>query len=206
MGFIYKITNDINDKLYIGLTFKEDPFDRWKKHLSDYKYMTKYSHRPLYQAMLEYGVDKFHFEIIEEQPDTEKLKEKQKYYIKLYNTFENGYNATIGGDGSVKEISKEEEEEIISLYEKGESISNLAVLFHHRSDIISNLLKKNNFTIESGAKKVLQIDKETGKILNYFNSFMEAANFLGKTGKGSHISEVCSGKRKSAYGYYWKTY
>lgn len=207
MGYIYKITNDINNKQYIGLTFKEDPFERWKKHLSDYKYMTQYSNRPLYVAMQKYGVQHFHFTIIDQQKDNNKLKEKQQYYIKLFNTYNQGYNATLGGDGNKKEIQQQEKKQIVNLYQQGYSIKQLSQKFHHKDSTISYILQELNCSINKNnqPKKVLQIDKETGEILNSFNSFLEAAKFLNKTGKGSHISEVCKGKRKSAYGFFWKT-
>lgn len=37
LGYVYKITNDINGKVYIGKTELVDPYDRWKEHLQDYK-------------------------------------------------------------------------------------------------------------------------------------------------------------------------
>ena len=101
MGYIYKIYNDMNDKLYIGLTNYDNPIDRWTRHLQDYQTAGNFSKRPLYEAMKKYGVDKFHFEIIEE---TDNPQEREKYWIETLRTyigFEDckGYNATLGGDG-----------------------------------------------------------------------------------------------------------
>lgn len=76
MGYIYKITNDINNKIYIGLTNLQNPVDRWKKHLQDYKKATLYSKRPLYEAMQKYGIQHFSFQIIEE---TDNTAEREKY-------------------------------------------------------------------------------------------------------------------------------
>lgn len=50
---------------------------------------------------------------------------------------------------------------------------------------------------------VNQIDIETGQIIQTFESAMAAARFLGKS-KGSHITEVCKDKCKTAYGYKWE--
>ena len=50
---------------------------------------------------------------------------------------------------------------------------------------------------------VYQLDKETSKIINEYDSIIEAARALGKT-KGGHITEVCQGKLQSAFGYKWK--
>lgn len=55
---------------------------------------------------------------------------------------------------------------------------------------------------EANGKSVNQIDKFTGEILATFNSVTEAARTFG--GSTGHISEVCSGKRKSAFDYKWR--
>lgn len=51
--------------------------------------------------------------------------------------------------------------------------------------------------------KVIMLDKDTEEELKEFNNANEAARFLGKE-KGTHIRDVCLGKRKTAYGYKWK--
>lgn len=98
MGYIYKITNDINNKIYIGLTNLQNPIDRWTKHLSDMNNAILYSKRPLYEAMHKYGTEHFHFEIIEE---TNNPSEREQYWIKTLRTYIGfsdckGYNATLG--------------------------------------------------------------------------------------------------------------
>ena len=50
---------------------------------------------------------------------------------------------------------------------------------------------------------VVQIDQESGEIIAEYESAMAAAKALGKS-KGSHITEVCKGKNKTAYGFIWK--
>lgn len=52
-------------------------------------------------------------------------------------------------------------------------------------------------------KAVFQIDSKTDEIIRKFESVAEAARTIGKA-KGSHITEVCKGKYKTAYGYKWK--
>ena len=53
MGFIYKITNKINGKMYIGKTEYDNPIKRWKRHIEDSKRNTD-KHRPLYNAINKY--------------------------------------------------------------------------------------------------------------------------------------------------------
>lgn len=95
---IYKITNIENNHAYIGQSV--NIYERWKKHRSiGNNYSKENSKIPLYAAMYKYGMEKFNFEILEEcSSNKEELNKKEEYYIKLYNTYYNGYNQTKGGD------------------------------------------------------------------------------------------------------------
>jgi hypothetical protein len=92
LAYIYSITNLTNNKQYIGLTLQLNPYDRWKKHISD----SKKPEYPIHCAMSKYGIDNFKFRVIEECPDTI-VEEKEIFYIDKYDTYCNGYNATLGG-------------------------------------------------------------------------------------------------------------
>lgn len=101
MGYIYLITNTINQKRYIGQTTKTRPTDRFSQH----KYLARHPEQEkynsiLHDAMRKYGVDNFSFNIVEEAPN-DLLNEKEIYWISFYNTkIPNGYNLTDGGDGT----------------------------------------------------------------------------------------------------------
>ena len=99
LGYIYKIKNDINNKVYIGKTTKATIKERFEEHLNDYKKRQE-EHRPLYTAMKKYGTEHFYIEEIE-KVDICKLEEREKYWINYYNSYKNGYNATLGGDGKI---------------------------------------------------------------------------------------------------------
>lgn len=102
MGYIYKITNISNHKMYIGQTTKVRPTDRFSQHkyLSTHPEQEKYI-SVLHAAMNKYGVDNFIFEIIQ-QIDNNLLNEKEIFWINYYNTIvPNGYNLTKGGQGTV---------------------------------------------------------------------------------------------------------
>ena len=64
MAFIYKITTDINQKVYIGKT-EQTVEKRFKEHCQDYK-RKRCEKRPLYSAMKKYGIEHFHVELVEE--------------------------------------------------------------------------------------------------------------------------------------------
>lgn len=95
--FIYKITNKINGKLYIGQTI-QDPRIRWSQH--KYK-LNKNVHdnRYLQFAWNKYGCDMFVFEVIDRANTLTMLNEQETYYINLYKTTCNdfGYNLKDGG-------------------------------------------------------------------------------------------------------------
>lgn len=93
--YIYKITNLINNKIYIGQA--KDVFHRWYEHCLESA--TKKSNRKLCNAIRNYGVNNFKIEIIEGL--IENYNEREQYWIAYYNTFldaEKGYNMTAGGE------------------------------------------------------------------------------------------------------------
>lgn len=99
MGYIYCITNLINNKRYVGKT-TQNVDERFREHCTDSK-RERCEKRPLYDAMNKYGTENFIVEQLEEVED-DKLSEREIYWItelKTYGT--SGYNATKGGDGSV---------------------------------------------------------------------------------------------------------
>lgn len=101
---IYKITNLINSKCYIGFTTHSE--DRWYNHKAYANYDRKNTH--LYNAMKHYGVDNFSFEVIYEstdEPHTHNVMEN--YFINEYDSFNKGYNMTLGGEGCVGRIESE---------------------------------------------------------------------------------------------------
>lgn len=88
---IYKITNQVNGKIYIGQSTCIE--ERWKQHIN--KHRDTYIH----QAIVKYGVENFKFEIVEEcEPIKSILDEREQYWINFYNcVIPNGYNGTYGG-------------------------------------------------------------------------------------------------------------
>lgn len=94
-GKIYKITNKINNKVYIGCTVTSLE-KRYYEHI--YRcFKTDYKSK-LYNSIKKYGVENFFIELIEEC-EVEKIYETERKYIEQYDSFKNGLNSTLGGEG-----------------------------------------------------------------------------------------------------------
>jgi predicted GIY-YIG superfamily endonuclease len=90
---IYKATNLINGKSYIGYT--NELARRLKQHKQDSKNPKTYFHR----AIKKHGWNNFQWDIIYQSKErNHTLNEMEKYFIEEYNTFNNGYNSTTGGE------------------------------------------------------------------------------------------------------------
>jgi len=100
---VYLVTNIINNKQYVGYTTKTLE-ERKKTHL--YKSNSKTSSHYFYlfkKALRKYGVENFKWEIIFQCNSLTECQEKEKYFIKKYNTISpNGYNLTEGGNGGIQ--------------------------------------------------------------------------------------------------------
>jgi group I intron endonuclease len=92
---VYKITNKINSKVYVGITIQGYKV-RWCKHCSDSIHDSTF---PLHNAIRKYGIDNFQIEVIEVCNSIEQLKDQEKYWIiKLQSrTTQRGIYKTSGG-------------------------------------------------------------------------------------------------------------
>lgn len=96
---IYKITNQINNKVYIGLTTCSLKY-RWAKHITESKNINNTKH--LYKSMRKYGIENFTIEEIDSTNDFKELGRLERYYIQQYNSTNPnlGYNLTHGGESN----------------------------------------------------------------------------------------------------------
>ena len=185
---VYKHTNKINGKVYIGITCQRI-HDRWK---GGHGYRSQYFSR----AIKKYGWDGFIHEIVAENLSKEDACELERILIKSYRSTETeyGYNQALGGDGG-------------GMYNK-----------HHSESAkkkISKARKENGFTEDHKrhiseskqgakhhlAKKVYQYTKD-GEFIREWDYMSLAAKELN-INKGN-IGSVCNGDRKTAGGFIWK--
>lgn len=144
-GYIYMITNKVNGMSYVGQTRYTVEF-RWRQH--QHKNDGTYFHN----AIKKYGIENFTIEILEEC-EVSKLDSREIFYIAKYNTFEKGYNLTIGGGGKRKIVSDNQYEEIKELYLSGFSSNKIATLYEVDKATIVKILKVQGVKIRE-AKKI----------------------------------------------------
>lgn len=135
---IYKITNLQNGHCYIGQSV--DIARRWSEHKTNSKGGCKY---PLYLAFQKYGLDNFSFEVLEECK-IEELDLKEIAFIKEFDSYNNGYNLTTGGQfgnsNNCVKISKEDINIIYDLLMNSEITQReIAKIFNVGEDTISEI-------------------------------------------------------------------
>lgn len=172
MGEIYKITNKINGKIYIGQTYRSSE-TRLKEHIRDAKNVNKDNKNvPLHKAIVKYGENNFELEILETNVDRSKLDDLEKYYIdkSKSNISSIGYNATDGGNGgkTKSKLNKKDVEKIIDLIKNTNlSFSEIARTFNISNSVVSSINRgeswKNNeirYPIRNFSATEIGIDRE----------------------------------------------
>lgn len=209
MAYIYKITNLINNKIYIGETTRQIRI-RWNEHKSVCMNESGHGYNyHLHNAMRKYGIENFKIEEIEFCKD-EKRFERETYYINLYqsNNSKYGYNYVVEGSGQTSYLTQD----ILNAWNRGLRIFQIAEeLGCHYSTVSKRLLangitqeelaeRHSGYLIERDGKPVLQYTLD-GKLIKEFPS----TGSCSKEGfQQSAVCSVCNQKQKSAYGFLWK--
>ena len=119
---IYKITNKINGKVYIGQTIHSLD-DRWQQHIRNAK---KGVRTHFYSAIRKYGENNFEPEVICEATTKEEMNLLETYYIQEYNSINVGYNMVDGGNNNVMFIPEvnQHHKDVVRSEENRTKISN----------------------------------------------------------------------------------
>ena len=180
---IYKITNLINGKSYIGQS-KVDVFKRWKKHQNALKTLDI----PLYKAINKHKLKNFKFELIEEC-GLDIIDNREMYWIDYFDTYKNGYNCTLGGEGS------------LGFRHSLESLKKM-------KKNCTNWMKGKFGEKHPNSKAVVMLCKDKESYIRCFGGVREATRLFKERGypNASHssITSVLSGRRPTAFGYKWK--
>ena len=215
-GYIYVITNDVNGKQYVGKT-TDILEERFKDHCKPYT-LAHCQGRPLYMAMNKYGVEHFSIQQIGEYPE-EELGKWEQFWIDKLDTYKNGYNATVGGEGT----QKYNYDLFIEDFNNGMNIQQIAEKYCCGPDTVSKALKKaglntrraNKTIAQANSIPVYQYDLQ-GNFIQKFSSYQAAASsiIIEKHLNSSNIDHIRTNihgtaynlnYRKSAYGYQWST-
>lgn len=195
MGIIYSITNIQNKKVYIGKTIR--PLQvRWNEHKKD-MYNPDKNDNKLYRAMNKYGVENFIIEILEENIPNDILGQKEQDYIKLYDSYYNGYNSTLSGEGE----SCVDIEELKKLYALGKSYSEIAKITGHTSKTVSTRLRQENLQSPYLHKGYLNKGKQICFNDQIFDSLTLLAKYLQENieiFKNKQLSTIIKGISKNA--------
>ena len=155
-GFIYKITNKVNNKVYIGQT-RYTIESRWRQHLKNFN--IEHRRQPLYKAFEKYGIENFEVEQVEEV-NVDKLDEREIFWIAKYDSFKNGYNATLGGqEGRIYFWTDSQYEEIRTMYLSGFTSTSISKHYNVSSWVILNILKSLNIKIKRNPLAMNSLEK-----------------------------------------------
>jgi group I intron endonuclease len=201
MAYIYTITNTLTNKIYVGATARH-PRYCFQEHCRDAK---RFPSRSLYRDINKYGKQQFRWDILEQCDDTV-MHDREVFWIAKLQSFENGYNDTLGGTGKALADC----DWIIDLWQQGKTNLEIQEITSYDTSTIKNALKVHNITYEERQLRgnshkhhaVIQLDAATNTAICTYDSLHDAYAALGKAHSG-HIAAVCAGKRSIAYGYKW---
>jgi hypothetical protein len=182
---VYKVTNKLNSKVYVGITnqgFKQ----RWYKHCSD---SIRGSEFPLHNAIRKYGVDNFSIEVLEICNTSEELKSREQYWISILNSkvISNlGYNVTDGGDGTFGVKHSDETKEKIRQKAFEREISDIT---------------RYNMSMNSSFAKEISMFTLDGEFIKTFRTVKEASLEIGIS--STNIASCARGNYKQSGGYKW---
>ena len=220
-GIIYKVTNLINQKIYIGQT-QRAMSSRWKEHIQKafYENKTYFQH-----AIVSYGPDNFKIEKIDEAQSKEELNKLEKYYIAKFDSMNplKGYNLAPGGEcGMVTSVCQLDLDG--KLIQKFESIAEASQKVGLKAETPIVACCKNKYSTSAGYQwcytkdlsdrlgKKAKVKKQTNIPVKQYDlngNFIKQWECIKLAGETlsinpSKISAVCRGKRKSTGGYVWK--
>lgn len=193
---VYKHTCYENQKSYIGIT-SQKPQVRWGKNGS--AYLSKASNKHWKNAIRKYGWEGFSHEIIEENLTKEEACEKEKYYINKYDSYNNGYNDTLGGEGGgmIGKHHSEQAKEKLSNYFKGRFVGELNYMYGKHTNNRGKLSEEAKQRISQKAKMRMLNDENYLKRLRLFNeSRKKAVNQYDLEGNLVHTYDSAASAEK----------
>lgn len=175
---IYKITNNLNGKAYIGQTMQMLK-NRMRRHLMGDLYIDL--------ALKKYGIENFTVEVIEECKSVDELNEREIYYIAFFNTlYPNGYNMTEGGSNGIpSEATRQKQSEShIKAYQNPEILKRHSEGQKRRFEREEERQKVVDFM--TGREMPLETREKISNTLIEFNADPEERKRKSERAKASH--------------------
>lgn len=187
--YLYKITNKVNGKVYIGQTI--NPKARWLRHKSDARSnkSVKYAHH-LYCAIRKYGVENFVFEVITKITSLEEADQIEIAFIKQYKSDNSNFGYNISPGGSGKRFVSSETRMKLSKAAKGRQ----SFLGKHHSEETKEILRFASIGNKYCLGKITS--EETKRKLSLLNTGKKASEETKKKMSMSMLGKnagVCNG-------------
>ena len=129
--------------------------ERFMAHMKPSTHKKRSSYK-IYNAINKYGAEHFYVETLEENIPLDKLDEKEIEYIAEYDSYNNGYNSTPGGDG--RTINKlNNEDELLELAKSGVSPEELSIIFDVHKATIFRTCHKLGFYFRVDQKEIIEL-------------------------------------------------
>ena len=192
-GFIYKITNKVNGKSYIGQTI-QNVKERFYQHCAT-KCSKAILNMVIHKAITKYGKSNFTIEVIEEV-ESANLNDRERYWIRYYDSYNNGYNSTEGGQDGIKLFKNLDTESIVREYKSGKSLREIGRLFNVDKQTIKDLLVRNNINLRTTRTyKLSQKDRED--IIKDLSLGLSRKEIISKWHiSKSYLSQLINGYRR----------
>ena len=192
MGLIYKITNDIINQVYIGLTTRTIEI-RWAEH----KRYAGQNNSAIDNAIYELGISHFKCELIQDNIPNDELHQAERDWITYYNSYKEGYNLTPGGNG--RSLTDEQIQQIHKMYFNDQkSIREIcAQLDLPHSTVYHRVASDKQYSLEENRKrskrdqyKAIDIYTAEGEYLDTCYSITQAEKLYNINSKGAHESII----------------
>lgn len=205
--FIYKATSATTGKVYIGQS-SQTLQERINQHNS-HAFGQQYNYH-FHNAIRKYGADDFTYEIIEDGINSiEELNLRERFWIAEYDSYYNGYNSTLGGDGR----QTRDDELILKLFKDGKNTKEICeITGYHRATIYKSC-RLNGLTEELWERKsqatAARCSREVEQYTlqgEYIKSWPSSAECGRHFGNASLISQLCRQENSvlTAYGFLFK--
>ena len=206
---VYCITCIVNNKKYIGCS--KNIYSRINNHKYNLeKQSLKQENQYFIDDFKKYGYEKFNYEVLEYT--SKNLKDKEFYYINLYDTInrEKGYNlrrdnsknGMIPLEETRKKYSEAQRERFSKKEERDKIGKRFSKFWKENPNIKERMVDKVSKALTK--YKILQYTKN-GEFIKEWNRVKDIIK-ENPTYKVHNIYAVCSGEKPSIYGYVWKKY